>query len=228
MSYTKTIVCLANSRRPGGWCVAGKEVLGGGRFGEWIRPVNTQNDDAISAGEMKLDDGKRPRLLDVITVPLIEHVPKPHQPENHQIDSSRPWTKRDVLGKHELPALVDEAYDIWRIRRNAPNDRVWESCINEVKKSLLLIRPESLTIHAEPERTRANFNYEGVPYNMSVTDLVAEARYAVRKPVTEACYQIATDGVYLCLSIAGNPFQPWGSQGRSYFKIVAAIIGDAD
>jgi len=226
MSYTKTIVCLANSRRPDGWCVAGKEVLGGGRFGEWVRPVNTQNDDAISAGEMKLDDGKRPRLLDVITVPLVEHVPKRHQPENHQIDSGRPWTKRGVLGKHELPALVDEAYDIWRIRKDCQNDRIWESCINEVNKSLLLIRPESLTINAS-EKVRANFRHHGENYSMSVTDSVAEARYAAKKPVTEARYQIATDGVYLCLSVAGNPFQPRGSQGRSYFKIVAAIIGDS-
>jgi len=209
MSYTKTIVCLANSRRPGGWCVAGKEVLGGGRFGEWIRPVNTQNDDAISAGEMKLDDGKRPRLLDVITVPLIEHVPKPHQPENHQIDSSRPWTKRDVLGKHELPALVDEAYDIWRIRKNCKNDRVWASCINEVNESLLLIRPESLTINTSGWKVRANFRYHGEKYDMSVTDTDVEAGHA-------------KSGAYLCVSLAG---QPWEG---SYFKIVAAIIGDAD
>ena len=35
----KRIVCLANSRMPGGNCVAGKEVLVGGKIGGWIRPV---------------------------------------------------------------------------------------------------------------------------------------------------------------------------------------------
>lgn len=222
MSYTKTIVCLANSRRPGGWCVAGKEVLGDGSFGEWIRPVNTQNDDAISPDEMKLVDGERPKLLDVISVPLLEHVPKRHQPENHQIDSGQPWTKRGVLGKHELPALVDEAYGIWQIRRNCKNDRVWASCINEVNRSLLLIRPESLTINSFGWKTRANFRYNGANYDMSVTDLKAETRYATRSSVESASYRIATDSVYLCVSIAG---QPWRG---SYFKLVAAIIGDSD
>jgi len=63
---------------------------------------------------------------------------------------------------------------------------------------------------------------------MSVTDSVAEARYTPKKPVEKVRYEIATDSVYLCLSVAGNPFQPEGSRWRSYFKIVAAIIGDAD
>lgn len=222
MSYTKTIVCLANSRRPGGWCVAGKEVLDDGSFGEWIRPVNAQNDDAISSGEMKLADGKRPKLLDVISVPLIEHVPKSHQPENHQIDSGRSWTKRRVLGKQELPMLVDEVYGIWQVRKNCKNDRVWASCINEVNRSLLLIRPESLTIYSSGRKTRADFRYNGANYDMSVTDTKAETRYAAGNSVESASYRIATDSVYLCVSIAG---QPWGG---SYFKLVAGIIGDAD
>lgn len=210
MSYTKTIVCLANSRRPGGWCVAGKEVLDDGCFGEWIRPVNAQNyDDAISPENMELVGGGCPKLLDVISVPLVEHVPKPHQPENHQIDSGRSWIKQGILDKRKLPMLVDDAFDIWRIRRNAPNDRVWASCIHEVNRSLLLIRPESLTIDSSGWKIRANFRYNGATYNLSVTDPVAAARHAA-------------SSVYLCVSIAG---QPWRG---SYFKLVAAIIGDAD
>jgi len=223
MADTKTIVCLAKSRRPGGLCVAGKEILGDGRYGEWIRPVNSQNDDAISLEDMQLADGGHPKLLDVISIPLLEHVPKqPHQPENHQIDSSRPWTKQSVLGKHALPALVDEAYDIWRIRSKCGNDRIWSSCINEVKKSLLLIRPESLTINASRWSVRANFHYKGVPYSLSVTDPEAESMYATKQSIENAQYQIATDSVYLCISIAARAWR------GSYYKLVAAIIGDTD
>lgn len=219
MADTKTIVCLANSRRSGNYCVAGKEILGDGRYGEWIRPVNSQNyDNAISPEDMQLADGGQPKLLDVISIPLLEHVPEQsHQPENYQIDNSQPWTKQGVLDKQELPALVDEAYDIWRIRRSTKTDRVWESCINEVNQSLLLIRPESLTINASGWKVRANFRYNGEIYNMGVTDPEAESRYAAKEFV-----EIATDRVYLCLSIAANPFR------SSYYKLVAAIIGDTD
>jgi len=224
MSYTKTIVCLANSRRSGNFCVAGKEVLGNGRYGEWIRPVNSRNrDDAISPDDMKFADGGHPKLLDLISVPFIEHVPEqPHQPENHQIDSDQPWTKQGALDKRALPALVDEAYNIWRVGGTCKNDRVWVSSIHEGSKSLLLIRPKSLTINANPWKVRANFLYNGEDYNLSVTDPVAEARYAPRKPVEQVQHQIATDNVYLCISLAGQPLR------GSYYKLVAAIIGDAD
>jgi hypothetical protein len=46
-TYTKTILCLANSRRRGGRCVAGKEFANNSA-GPWILPVNVQNQSAIS------------------------------------------------------------------------------------------------------------------------------------------------------------------------------------
>ena len=36
----KRIVCLANSRKLGGRCIAGKELLADGVSGSWIRPVS--------------------------------------------------------------------------------------------------------------------------------------------------------------------------------------------
>lgn len=39
MPYTKRIVCLANSRKYKGSCVAGKEIMGNA-FGGWVRPVS--------------------------------------------------------------------------------------------------------------------------------------------------------------------------------------------
>jgi len=198
-------------------------MLDDGSFGEWIRPVNAQNDGAISPEDMALVGGGRPKLLDVISVPLLEHVPEqPHQMENHQIDSRQPWTKQGVLGKHELPALEDEAFDIWRVGGKCRNDRVWDSSIHKGSKSLLLIRPESLTIDATPSQVRANFHYKGCAYNLAVTDPEAESRYATKQSVKHASHEIATSGVYLCISLAAKPLR------GSYYKLVAAIIGDVD
>ena len=39
MAYVKRIVCLANSFKPGGSCIAGREVIGNG-FGGWGFIVN--------------------------------------------------------------------------------------------------------------------------------------------------------------------------------------------
>lgn len=45
--YAKTIICLANSRRPDGRCFAGKEFAKGA-LGAWIRRINAANQNAIS------------------------------------------------------------------------------------------------------------------------------------------------------------------------------------
>ncbi len=42
----KRIVLLAKSWRPGGMCIAGREIVNG-QIGGWVRPVDVKNDDAI-------------------------------------------------------------------------------------------------------------------------------------------------------------------------------------
>ena len=56
MSYDKTILCLANSRRPGGRCVAGKEKINN-QFGGWVRPVSNRPTEEISQKEGRYKDG---------------------------------------------------------------------------------------------------------------------------------------------------------------------------
>ena len=36
----KTIICLANSRKKGGYCIAGKEIVNHQVTPKWIRPVS--------------------------------------------------------------------------------------------------------------------------------------------------------------------------------------------
>ncbi len=74
MGYENTILCLANSRRPDGRCIAGKEVVTNG-YGNWIRPVNARPTEEISEEDRRYEDGKDPRVLDVITIRMIEPRP---------------------------------------------------------------------------------------------------------------------------------------------------------
>ena len=240
MAYTKTIVCLANSIRPRGFCVAGKEVPAEGGFGGWIRPVNAQNKDAISSEDMVFADGRRPQPLDVISIPLLEPTPNQHQQENHAIDIGKSWEKEGVLNKNDLPQLLDHIPgELWVNESGfEKNDRISISAAHNLRNSLLLIRPEppmTITVdwHARHRRRRvctATFHHNHCAYQLRVTDPLAQKKYSDKSlhdyhesgTVLPCQYPVATDNVYLCLSITEMPV------GRHYYKLVAAIIGDTD
>jgi hypothetical protein len=86
VNYSKKIVCLATSRKPGGRCVAGREITPEG-YGGWIRPVSARASAEISLKECEYENGEEPDILDIIDIPMIGAVPRVHQTENHMIDS---------------------------------------------------------------------------------------------------------------------------------------------
>ncbi len=65
------IVCLTNSRKISGRCIAGK-IIGSNK---WIRPISNGEGEEISKEEQRYKNGQMPKLLDVITIPLKR--PKP-------------------------------------------------------------------------------------------------------------------------------------------------------
>jgi len=106
-SYTKDIVCLANSRKPpSGRCIAGKEMLKTG-YGYWIRPVSERPSAEVSEEERRYEDGRDPRVLDIIAVPMKGPAPSLHQVENHIIDANYYWTKIGELPWTKLWHLFD-------------------------------------------------------------------------------------------------------------------------
>ena len=77
----KTILCLANSYKHGGRCVAGVCL----DDGVWIRLRGAAPDGSLNVSESVLDDGSEPRLLDLIEVELHYPIPTDAHPEDWQI-----------------------------------------------------------------------------------------------------------------------------------------------
>lgn len=102
MKYSKTIVCFANSRKTSGCCIAGKEWRDGNP-GEWVRPVSTRPTHEISEEERRYEDGRDPQLLDIVLVPCESHQPSPYQRENHVIDPTDYWARREHWHGKILP-----------------------------------------------------------------------------------------------------------------------------
>ena len=240
MTYHKKIVCLANSRKFGGKCFAGKEVLEEGCYGGWIRPVSCRKGEEISCGEQTFADGSYPQLLDVVSIPMLEPKPMHHQQENHLIDEGQRWRKMRSVDHNVLPELLDNIPgDLW-INGNSSNpgcnDRVLFADAENLKESLFLIAPTSLKFivrwqghHGGTRQVRADFHHNENHYNLAVTDPVIEKIY---KHIAYSDYHkddqdlpreysATVGGIYLCISLG----EAW--EGHCY-KLVAAVIEGPD
>jgi len=92
MAVNQRIVCLANSRKLSGRCIAGKEMVRNKPRG-WIRPVSAREHEEVSEYERQYEDGTDPRVLDIIDVELLEPRPRTYQQENWLLDPDLYWTK---------------------------------------------------------------------------------------------------------------------------------------
>lgn len=226
MATVKRIVCLANSRKPGGRCVAGIELSKGERVG-WVRPVSGRKGQEVWLSERRYEDKSDPRVLDVVKVPLREARPKNHQRENWLVDSSTYWEKVGRFGWKDLKSLADEPGPLWingYSTQRGINDKVPLARISEVQDSLRLIRVDGLVLSVSTQtgfgkprkRVHAEFMYAGEKYRLWVTDPEYEEEY---KAKPNGDYKIGKS--FLTVSLT-EPFED------GCFKLVAAIIEHAE
>ena len=148
MAEVKRIVCLANSLKTGGSCIAGKEVRRNG-YGGWIRPVSARPTAEVRLAECKYENNSAPRLLDIVDVPLLNAAPQHHQTENYVIDTSVRWVKIDELPWDEVVELRDQPATLWINSQHTSAGHY--DCISQAEAatlhdSLVLIRPENFSV----------------------------------------------------------------------------------
>jgi hypothetical protein len=223
MATIKRIVCLANSRKLNGRCVAGKELIEGAAAG-WIRPVSDREHEEVSEYERQYEDGSDPRLLDVISLPLLNARPKGYQQENWLLDPDEYWVKIGRAGWDDLEALADPGAPLWvngHKTYNGLNDKIPLEAAAGVTTSLRLFRAERMTLavfkpgeaFGNPKRrVQGRFRHEGVGYWLWVTDPNYERAY-LAKP--DGNYEIGESFVTVSL---GEP------HNGACYKLIAAII----
>ena len=220
----KRIVCLANSRKDGGRCVAGKELMPDGRPGAWIRPVSDLPHGGVSEDERSYEDGSEPCILDIIDVPTIGPYPKDHQRENWRLDPERRWVKMGSIQSNALPQWVDAGADLWidgHSSSNGRNDRIPLPDADSLDSSLRLIEIRSLQVTvSEPNKPsnpvptlRGAFRYNGRDYSLRITDPVSESG-AMRLDYGD--YEVVGQR-FLTISL-GKPLEDY------VYKLIAAII----
>lgn len=220
----KRIVCLANSRKPGGYCVAGIDL----DTSEWVRPIGdndiiSQHDECLN---FECDNNTMckfisPKKLDILDIRFKQKLPKLHQIENHIIDNYW-WEKVDQLEPSRLDSYLDNPETIWHNGSSSSygyNDRVIDelTCNN----SLLLIKPQSFSIHVidegyneEKKCLRGQFQYNNIYYRLRITDKDYEQKYC---NYDYGKYSKDPDNYRLCISLAIKSFH------GHYYKLIAGI-----
>jgi hypothetical protein len=223
MGTIKRNVCLANSRKLNGRCVAGIEVSEDKRIG-WVRPVSAREHEEVSEYERQYEDGSDPRVLDLINVPLIEARPKGYQQENWLLDPNHYWVKVGVAKWSKLQRPADPVAPLWingYSTGNGLNDKIPIAQTADLRSSLRLIRVNHLTLSVykpgeffgnPKRRVQGRFRYGDTKYAIWVTDPYYEET-CLSKPDGE--YKIGES--YLSISL-GEPYK-----GDCY-KLIAAII----
>lgn len=223
MQDVKRIVCLANSRKLHGRCVAGRE-WDGTCAGRWFRPVSDRAGQEVSEYERQYEDGSDPRVLDIIDVPVLEARPKDWQTENWLLDPEYYWEKAGQLSWFDLPALADPAGSLWidgHHTYKGRNDKVPLEASDSLVDSLRLIHVDRMRLVVgrpgeafgnNKRRVQGCFRHAGREYALWITDPGCERTWLAK---LDGEYEL--DECYLTVSL-GEPYQ-----GACY-KLIAAVI----
>lgn len=219
----KRILCLANSRKLHGRCIAGKEIRDH-QPGAWVRPVSAREHEEVSEYERQYEDGSDPRVLDVIDVHLVEARPKAYQQENWLLDPTHYWRRVGSLEWRHLEKFVDPAGALWIDGHSTfpgLNDKIPLELAGTLTSSLRLIAVEDLklVVFAPSEafgnpkrRVQAHFRHHGENYRLWITDPGYERTYLARP---DGEHSLGT--AYLTVSL-GEP------HNQACYKLVAGIF----
>jgi len=231
MPYRKTIICLANSRKYQGRCVAGLE-WSSKKVGGWVRPV-TWLPKGVLINERFCGNayGRDPRLLDVIDIEFLAPEPHAFQTENARIDPGKRWTYRGMIQPSVLfPAVQRVRGPLWvnaGSTRHGMNDMIPEAAALGLSSSLKLIQPDELAIsltvegekNGEPHRRiRGEFRLDSCRYIFSVTDCAIEHQLQKREPG----YDMRLKKPLLCVSVSEVL-----ESTRACYKLIAGVVPTA-
>ena len=221
------IICLANSRKRSGRCIAGIRTDGQG----WIRPVGWTKDGGLTPNNYWLDDDSEPQVLDVIRLGVAKPHPKPHHPEDWIMGPSK-WRLIERPGEPlRLNLLCDNLIPgpalFGDTRSQIP---AAQFKVRPALSSLALLQPENLLWSVEENngkrRVTVRFTLCGASYFLRLTDPIYEQKLsglALGVYARKAAGISDKATVWLTVSTS-EPFQKEGSAEAFCHKLVAAVI----
>ena len=222
-------ICLANSYKYGGRCLAGIEIelsANGRQYRpllrddgnpRWIRPVQKGAEHESIA----IETAQNIRLFDILEIEVSEACGRGCQGENVYFKSLKIISHLKCDNEHILPLCSKEIVVL-----NSPHTYLAESEYQRGNHSLMLIRPEKTSIFAENKQTDdgqqkrkyyAKFVYCGIEYKLPITAPEYLSRMESYSPIA-LTGEFPTGTFYFTISIAA---EPWNGV---HHKLLAGII----
>jgi putative nucleic acid modification protein with dual OB domain len=166
------IICLANSNKMGGRCVAGLRLNGQG----WVRPIAPDTDHGqLYARHFRLEGGEgEPLVLDVVRIDLAKPSPSPGQPENWIIGERR-WALIERPAGPKAQAIVRASLVRGPSLLGSSEKRIGASLALRAPASLAATHPSKLQFFVQRDlydrlQPRVLFDLDGKAYNLPITD----------------------------------------------------------
>ena len=219
----KYFICLANSYKRNGRCIAGVEITisqdnhwkvvrNNDGSPHWIRPI----DQHTEYGEVLEGEARHIPLLSVVKI--SEAVPCPHESHSEDVNYLQMTTIGMIHNYREvLEQLSDNVhFEIFYTTELAISPEIYA----KGNYSLMMIHPENIQFQEDLTKNRAryrmSFSYHGTNYDFSITDPVFYEQIALQPELLNSL----TD-IYLTLSI-GLEYE-----GRHH-KLIAGVIIPSD
>jgi len=207
------IICLANSYKHNGRCIAGIDETG-----RWVRPVSSSKKRAIDK-ETRIIDGSEPQILDILEIPLHAHGPvEGCQPENKLLKDGQ-WKKVGQVRPKDLLKYCED--DSVILHNNL--DHVRASCFKMIPsygwKSLQLVRNKNVVFEQDENnkaKWRVNFiNSKGNALSLRLTDPATCERLERGENISKDCL--------LTVSMASG-WNPDKQTAKRCYKFVAGVV----
>jgi len=208
-------VCLANSFKEGGRCIAGIEldannnaIFIGGRP-KWIRPVHSADH-----GQIPNHIAESLQILHIVQIDITSNNPQGYQSENANFKLN----SLKIIGNFNYSNL-NTLCEIKKFIFGNRGKAVSGDAIENLNYSLMLIDITQFEItqivyddNPSKPKTRLVFQYNGNRYDLPITDPSFLNKYQHNKEILDDNKQI-----FLTLSL-GIELEDW------YYKLVAAVI----
>lgn len=222
----RTIVCLANSYKHGGRCVAGICL----EDRKWVRLRSSEGDGSLAPLAYTLADGQgEVRVQDVFEVELHYGIPSDCHPEDwvatpewwrlvERPCSAQNWKK--VVERVEKRGSLLGGY----------GDRVWAAVLAKrpAEASLALVCPTELWWWVREERgktrCRALFRRDNVTFDLALTDPRWLEQLKLLPVGIHPHRLLAPEAAETWLTVSlSEAFSP-GGVGAAHFRIVAGVV----